>query len=139
MIGREKKVTIIFPSVYPILIPQHILNARLDKEGHFIFFFSFIFYIGVWLINNVEIVSDGQQSDSSVHIHVSFSPKLPSHSGLHITLKRAPCLCCRSLLVIFFKYSRVYVSPQHDIPYMQNLKSNDANKLIYERATDSQT
>ena len=34
-----------------------------------------------------------------------FSPKLPSHSGCHIILRRVPC-AVRSLLVIHFKYSR---------------------------------
>ena len=34
------------------------------------FFFYFLFYIGVWLINNV-IVSGVQQNDSVIHIHVS--------------------------------------------------------------------
>ena len=36
-----------------------------------LFFFNFLFYIGVSLINNVVLVSGGQQSDSIIHIHVS--------------------------------------------------------------------
>ena len=39
-----------------------------------------------------------------------FSPKLPSHLGCHITLSRVPMLYSRSLLVIHFKYSSVYMS-----------------------------
>ena len=35
------------------------------------FFFNFLFYIGVQLINNVVLVSGVQQSDSVIHIHVS--------------------------------------------------------------------
>ena len=34
------------------------------------FFFNFLFYIGVQLINNVVLVSGVQQSDSVIHIHV---------------------------------------------------------------------
>ena len=36
-----------------------------------IFFFNFLFCIGVKQINHVVIVSGGQQRDSIVHIHVS--------------------------------------------------------------------
>ena len=32
---------------------------------------SFVFCFGVQLINNVEIVSGGQQRDSAIHVHVS--------------------------------------------------------------------
>ena len=39
-------------------------------------------------INNVVIVSGGQQRDSTIHIHVSILPKLPSHPHCHITLSR---------------------------------------------------
>ena len=36
-----------------------------------IYFFLFLFNIGVQLINNVVLVSGVQQSDSVIHIHVS--------------------------------------------------------------------
>ena len=36
-----------------------------------VIFLNFLFYIGVYLINNVAIVSGMQQSDSVMHIHVS--------------------------------------------------------------------
>ena len=42
----------------------------------------------------------------------TFSPKLPSHRGCHITLSRVPCAIHTSLLVICFKYSSVYTSIQ---------------------------
>ena len=35
------------------------------------YFFNFLFYIGVSLINNVVFIPGVQQSDSGVHIHVS--------------------------------------------------------------------
>ena len=33
------------------------------------FFLNFLFYIGVYLINNVVLVSGVQQSDSVTHMH----------------------------------------------------------------------
>ena len=43
------------------------------------------------LINDVVAVSGRQGRDSAIHMHVSFSPKLPSHPGCRITLSRVPC------------------------------------------------
>ena len=34
-------------------------------------FFYFLFYVGVEWIKNAVLVSDAQQSDSVIHIHVS--------------------------------------------------------------------
>ena len=46
--------------------------SRLSNLSTFIlFFFKFLFYIGVWLIYNVVIGSGVQQSDSVIHIHIS--------------------------------------------------------------------
>ena len=36
-----------------------------------LFFLTFLFYTGVYLINNVMLASGIQQSDSVIHIHVS--------------------------------------------------------------------
>ena len=49
-----------------------------------------IYSIGIYLINNVVIVSGGQRKNSAIHIHLSIPPKLPSHSGCHMTLSRVP-------------------------------------------------
>ena len=57
----------------------------------FIYFESFLFHIGVQLINNVVILSGGQQRDSIIHTHVPILPKLPSHPGFHMTLSRVLC------------------------------------------------
>ena len=104
------------------------------------------------MINNVVLVSDVQESDSVIHMHVSsgkerlltpvFWPRefhglhSPSgcriwqdwetftftnmylfyfnyfffHLGCYIMLNRVPSLYSRSLLVILFKYSCVYLS-----------------------------
>ena len=43
------------------------------------------------LINNVVLVSDVQQSDSVIHIHVSFFFKCFSHLGYHRVLCRVRC------------------------------------------------
>ena len=44
-------------------------------------------------------------------------------------------LYSRSLLVIYFKYSSMYMY----IAYMRNLKKYVANELIYNKEIDSQT
>ena len=49
-------------------------------------------------INNVVIVSSAQQRNSAIHIHVSILPKLPSHSGCHMTLSIVPCASTASLV-----------------------------------------
>ena len=71
---------------YPI--QYHMLKIILLTERYqlifffnfLIFFFTFLFYIEVKPINNVVIVSGGQQRDSAIHIHVSILPQtsLPS-------------------------------------------------------------
>ena len=45
-------------------------------------FLNILFCIGVWLINNVMIVSGEQWRDSAIHIHVSFLPQTPFPSRL---------------------------------------------------------
>ena len=56
------------------------------------------FYIRVQLINNVVIVSGGQQRGSTIHIHVSILSQNSLHTGCHILLNRVPCYtvghCC---------------------------------------------
>ena len=54
-------------------------------------FLNFLFYIQVELINNVVIVSGGQQRDSATHVHVAILPQTPLNPGYHIALNRVPC------------------------------------------------
>ena len=54
----------------------------LSWEYTFFFFFNFLSYIGVQSINNIVIVSGGQQRDSAIHIHVSILPQTPFPSRL---------------------------------------------------------
>ena len=53
-----------------------------DEQGKPFFFFIFLFYIRVGPINNVVMVSGGQQSNSAIHIHVSIFPQIPPTSRL---------------------------------------------------------
>ena len=46
------------------------------------FFLNFLFYIGVWPINNVVTVSGAQQRDSVIRMHVSILPQTPLPSRL---------------------------------------------------------
>ena len=77
--------------IYLILLNIYIANPALFwllftynifPSFHFVFFLNFLFYIGVQLINNVVIVSDAQQSNSAIHIHVSILPQTPLPSRL---------------------------------------------------------
>ena len=45
-------------------------------------FFNFSFYIGIYLINTVVIVSDGKQRDLAIHIYISLLPQTPLPSRL---------------------------------------------------------
>ena len=45
-------------------------------------FLNFLFYIGAYPINNVLVVSGGQQRDSAIKIHVSILPQTPLPSKL---------------------------------------------------------
>ena len=56
------------------------------------FFFNFLCYTVVELINNVVIASGEQQRDSAIHYMYPFSPQPPSHPGCHATLSRVPCV-----------------------------------------------
>ena len=57
------------------------------------------------------IVSGEQQRDSAIYIYMyPFSAKRLSHSGCHRALSRVPVLYRRTLLVIYFIYSCVYMS-----------------------------
>ena len=57
-------------------------SFRMNRVSLFFFFFIFVFYIRVWPVNNVVIVSGGQQSNSAIHIHVSIFPQIPLPSRL---------------------------------------------------------
>ena len=78
-------------------------------------------------MNNVVIVSGGEQRDSAIPIHVSILPKLPSHPGWHITLSRVPCLApiseCRA--VCQSGLLQCFVMKQSKILCYQSKRQND--------------
>ena len=93
LLGEANKYTgssLVLPFAYRLLDKSNEdlvgrMNARDLYRGAshpVFFFFTFLFYIGVQLINNVEIISGGQQSDSAIHIHVSVLPQTPLPSRL---------------------------------------------------------
>ena len=53
--------------------------------------FNFLFYIGIWPISSVVIVSGAQKGTQPYTCMYPLSPKLSSHPGCHITLSRVPC------------------------------------------------
>ena len=70
----------------------------------------FFFLIDVKLIYSVALVSAVQQSESVIRIHISTFFRFFSHIGHYRVLSRVPCVYSRSLLVIYFIYSSVYMS-----------------------------
>ena len=64
----------------------------LYHQGSLVLFFNCLFYLGEEPINNVVIVSGGQQRTQPYLYTYPFSLKLSSHSGCHITLSRVPCV-----------------------------------------------
>ena len=83
----------------------HLLNCSLD-----IFFFKLYIILEYIWINDVVIVSGGQQRNSAIQIHVSIFPEVPTPSKLPHNIRQFPVLYIRSLLVIHFKHSSVYMS-----------------------------
>ena len=114
--GREsafghKSVCRPFPCLYPSCLPPKEKQTFVSPTGplkNWLFFFNFLFYIGVRLTNNVMLVSGVYQSDSVIHIHV---PILFSNSFLKLlqNIEQNSLLYSRSLLGIHFKYSTVYM------------------------------
>ena len=47
------------------------MNIFHHYSGFVIYFFIFLFYIEVYLISNVVLVSVVQQSDSAIHVYLS--------------------------------------------------------------------
>ena len=89
----------------PVSLPQSCSRLLQPNSAklHFLFFFlkvekiyyffNFLFYTRVWLINNVVIVSGGHQRDSATHIHVSILPQESFPGGA--SGKGPACKCRR--------------------------------------------
>ena len=76
-----------------------------------------LFYIKATLINNVVLISSIQLTDSVIHIMYFYFFKFFSHLGYCRVLSTVLVLYSRSLLVIYFKYSSLYMS----IPNYQSI------------------
>ena len=61
-------------------------------------------------MSNVVIVSHEQRSTSAVYIHVSTLPQILLPSRLVHNIEQFHVLYYRSLLIIHFKYSSVYMT-----------------------------
>ena len=55
-------------------LPVSELETFLQLVSVVMFFLNFKFYIGVYTINNVAVVSGTQQRASTIHIHVPILP-----------------------------------------------------------------
>ena len=90
--------------------PVDVRETRTYKalpSTHHRSFLNFLFYTGVYPINNVVIVSSGQWRDSAIHTHVSIFPQTPLPSRLPHDIEQSS-LCCTVgpcwLWALFFLY-----------------------------------
>ena len=67
-----------------------------------VFFFNFLFCIGVYPVNNVVIILGEQRRNSAIHVHASILPQTPLPCRLPHNIEQSPVLYSRSLLVILF-------------------------------------
>ena len=86
-------------------LPKSIGDEILQFRG-FSLFSNFLS-----CVNNVVIVSGGQQRDSAIHTHVPILPQTPLPSRLAGNIEQFPVLYSKFLLVVHFKYSSVYRQP----------------------------
>ena len=79
---RHCKCRLPSPTFYVFLLFfKHSQNSKIYPLL-VISFLNFLFYIGVYLINNVVIVLGEQQRDSAIHTHGSILPQTPLPSRL---------------------------------------------------------
>ena len=78
------------------------------------------------MINHVVLVSGVQQSDSVIHIHVSILFQILFPFRLLQNMEQSSLCYTVSLLVIYFKYSSVYMS----IPNSHFISSPHLSPLV---------
>ena len=83
------------------------------------FFFNFLFCIGIQPINNIVIVSGGQQRDSAIHTHISILPKTPSHPAHNIEQSSMRCTVgpCQLSILNIAVCTRPSQTPQLPLPH----------------------
>ena len=74
-----------------------------------VFFFNFLFCIGVYPVNNVVIILGEQRRNSAIHVHASILPQTPLPCRLPHNIEQSPVLYSRSLLVILFFFLLFYL------------------------------
>ena len=89
-----------------------------------------------WLINNVVIVSDGQQRDSAIHIPVFILPQTSLPSRLH-GHEQSSLGYSRTLWGIHFKYSSVYMSIPNFLTVPSPCLSSLATISPFSKSADS--
>ena len=85
----------------------------LESQRHFLFYIHEFFFlgIGIYSINNVVIISGEQYRGSALLIYVPILPQTPFPSRLPHSIEQGfHVLHSRSLMVIHFKYSSLYMS-----------------------------
>ena len=91
----------------------HSLSSiMLSQMTGFPSFLNFLLHVGVQLVNNVVFVSDEQQSDSVLHIHISILSQIFFFSLRLLQKIEHSSLCCiySRILVIHCKYSSMCMS-----------------------------
>ena len=76
-------------------------------------FKKFLFYLGAQLIDNVVLVSDVQQSDSVIPLHVPIFFKLFTHLDYCRILNGPPCALTAGPFIALFQKLRPMASPCH--------------------------
>ena len=74
----------------------------LFLKNVYLFFFYFYFKLGAQLINNVVLVSDVQQSDSVIPLHVPIFFKLFTHLDYCRILNGPPCALTAGPFIALF-------------------------------------
>lgn len=100
-------------------MPQRLLRAekapfcKVRRDSPSFLKNNFLFYVGVWLINNVVLDSSMMKSDSATHIHTSNLSKTFCISSLPHNIEQFSVLHSRFLLAIHPGYISVRINPMH--------------------------
>ena len=92
----------------------HLCAGRPTKigpyQGDLIYFLALNFILKYRQLTMSWWSQVGNKGTQAYMYMRPFSPKLTSYPGCRITSRRVACVCSRSLLVIHFKYSSMYMS-----------------------------
>ena len=98
--------------------PFGYLQPNLRVETYILTFYKYLFYIGVWLIYNVELVSSLEQNGSIVCVIYQFFYRFFSHVDYYGMLGRVLfdavgpfCMSILYIIVCFMLIQNPYPSP----------------------------